>query len=416
MGLFLITVLFAVLIFASSCNSAGQKSNPAGDSASPFRVEPSRTVLGLPAGGDVDATMPLWGVFDRDSNRCPQYLTTDVTWTSLDTSIVHVDDAGILTPISPGQTAVRADYEEHTAYAEVVVSGILYTGSLMQGTRRRTYLLYVPAIYDGVIPLPLVLGLHGGGGSAQDHRRISQLDRAAHDHGFFALYPDGTGPIQTWNGGNCCGKAVETGVDDVGFLRQLIDRIGASFALDRKRVYTTGFSNGAILSHRLACEGADILAAAAPIAGGLNLGGDFKECSPTRPVPIVMFHGKTDESYPIAGGVGTGISGTDFYPIEHPTDPDTLEDWIHLNGAQATGTMSYQKGDATCVTYPGVAPVILCIVDPAKRVKDDEVVCDGGGHAYPGGVRSSRDKGDVPSQDIDTNETMWEFFSSHELP
>lgn len=382
----------------------------------PFDIEPRRTVLGLPASAEADATMPLWAVLDDGSAAYPQYLTDEVDWISLDTGIVTVDAAGVLTPVAAGSTFVRADYQGHHAYAEVTVAGTLHAGNVMQGIRNRTYLLYVPASYDGIAPLPLVLGLHGGGGSALGYLRMSQLDRAAHDHGFFALYPDGASLIQTWNGGNCCGKAVENGIDDVGFIRQLLETIAGNYAVDGKRIYTSGLSNGGIMSHRLACEAADIIAAAAPIAGGLNRGGDLTDCSPVRPVPVIMFHGTTDENYPIEGGVGSGASGVDFYPVVHPTDPDTLGDWIALNGAAEPGSVTYQKGDETCVTHAGAAPVVMCTIDPAAPLSDGAIVYDGGGHSYPGGMRTGRDEADVPSKDIDANDAMWEFFSAHSLP
>jgi|GEM_PF-455971 len=383
----------------------------------PFDIEPRRTVLGLPASGEVDATLALWAVLDDGSALYPQYLTSEASWSSLDPGVVTVDAAGVLTPVTPGKTFVRADYQGYHAYAEVIVAGTLYAGSITHDLRKRTYLLYVPEVYDGVIPLPLVVGLHGGSGTALGHMQMSQLNRAAHDHGFFAVYPDGATLIQTWNGGNCCGKAVENGIDDVGFIRKLIETLVGDYAIDHKRVYTSGFSNGAIMSHRLACEAADLFAAVAPLSGGINLGGDFTVCAPSRPVPIIMFHGTTDENYPIEGGVGDGLSGVDFYPVVHPTKPDTLSDWLAMNNAAEPGTVTYQKGDATCTTYDGDAPVVMCIVDPQSPLSDGEKVYDGGGHAYPGGMRNHvYKKADVPSKDIDANEAMWEFFSAHTLP
>ncbi len=382
----------------------------------PFDIEPRRTVLGLPASSEVDATMPLWAVLDDGTTTYPQYLTDNIAWSSLDPTVVTVDPKGVLAPVSVGKTFVKAEYLGHTAYAEVTVTGTLHAGSLMQGIYKRTYLLYVPASYNGISPLPLVLGLHGGGGTARLHRIMSQLDRAAHDHGFFALYPDGTSLIQTWNGGGCCNPAAKNGIDDVGFIRKLVETIAGQYAVDEKRIYTSGLSNGAIMSHRLACEAADLIAAAAPIAGGLNRGGDFPDCIPSRPMPIIMFHGTTDENYPIEGGVGSGFSGVDFYPVIHPTDPDTLGDWLAIDGAAEQGSVTYHKGDAICTTYSGVEPVVMCVIDPATPLSDGETVYDGGGHSYPGGVRVGRTGADAPSKDIDANDAMWEFFSAHPLP
>jgi polyhydroxybutyrate depolymerase len=177
-------------------------------------------------------------------------------------------------------------------------------------------------------------------------------------------------------------------------------------------------SNGAIMSHRLACEAADLFAAVAPVAGGLNVGGNFTACQPTRPVPIIMFHGTTDQNYPIEGGDGSGELGVPetFYPVIHPTDPNTLDDWRTLNAATDPGTVSYSQGDASCDTYAGNAPVVMCIVAPQVPILDAGVVYDGGGHAWPGGVKGVSDEADVPSRDLDASEMMWQFFEQHPMP
>ncbi len=130
------------------------------DGGCPLATEPHRTVLGLPANG-VDPTMALWAVLDDGSSAYPQYLDVEPVWTSEDPGVVVVDDHGVLTPVAAGKTLVKAVYEGHEAQAEVIVSGTLLAGTMKHGLRDRTYLLYVPAGYDGEEPLPLVLGLHG---------------------------------------------------------------------------------------------------------------------------------------------------------------------------------------------------------------------------------------------------------------
>jgi polyhydroxybutyrate depolymerase len=265
-----------------------------------------------------------------------------------------------------------------------------------------------------------VIGFHGGGGNAHQFMNQSQLNRIADANGFIVVYPDGTsGPLglQTWNAGNCCGKAQEYGTDDVDFARTVVKHIKKHYFVDRHRIYAAGLSNGAMMTHRLACEASDMIAAVAVVSGGINIGQDFPACSPARAVPIMMFHGTTDLNYPIAGGDGSGEHGVPdtFYPVVHPTDPDTLSDWQNINGTSSYGTSYYHYNSAKCKRYDGVAPVVMCTIDPAEPVMEDDVVYDGGGHAWPGGVRTQRNQADAPSYDIDASKQMWDFFRSYSL-
>jgi hypothetical protein len=137
----------------------------------------------------------------------------------------------------------------------------------------------------------------------------------------------------------------------------------------------------------------------------------------SMPVPIMMFHGTTDLNYPIEGVDGSGKHGVPdtFYPVVHPTDPDTLSLWQNINDTRTCGTSYYHHNSAQCKRYAGVAPVVMCIIDPAEPVSEDDVAYDGGGHAWPRGVRTQRSQADTPSSDIDASEQMWHFFQDHSL-
>ncbi|OYT27445.1 MAG: hypothetical protein B6U97_01610 [Candidatus Altiarchaeales archaeon ex4484_96] len=157
----------------------------------------------------------------------------------------------------------------------------------------RKYIVYVPTSYDGE-RMPLVLAIHGGAGNAEDSIRYFQLNNLSDQEGFFVVYPEGTGPqimgrvYGSWNGGNCCGPALDNNVDDVGFIRELIDRITDDYNIDEERIYATGMSNGAIMSYALACHLSDKIAAIAPV-GSI---GHYRECIQNRLVPVMHFTGQ----------------------------------------------------------------------------------------------------------------------------
>lgn len=176
----------------------------------------------------------------------------------------------------------------------------------------RSYVVHLPPDYSPGTAYPVVVGFHGGSGRASAFMNLSLLPGAADDAGYVAVFPNGTGlfGLLTWNAGNCCGYAVNHDVDDVGFFRRMVADWKGKFSFDPKRVYLTGMSNGSIMAYRLACECADLVAAVAPVAGGLGVEGP----APTRPVPALHFHGLQDPDYPYWGGptvsAGTTVNFT----------------------------------------------------------------------------------------------------------
>jgi polyhydroxybutyrate depolymerase len=102
-------------------------------------------------------------------------------------------------------------------------------GFLEIGGRKRTYLLHLPKGEEGKTPRPLVVVFHGGGGNAQNAVRMTGMDAKADQEKFIAVYPNGTGPTEgallTWNAWNCCGPALDSRVDDVAFVRALVEKL-----------------------------------------------------------------------------------------------------------------------------------------------------------------------------------------------
>jgi len=174
------------------------------------------------------------------------------------------------------------------------------SGSLDIGGRTRRYFLHAPPAYEGKKPLPLVLVLHGGGQSPESAERMSDMSAKADKEGFLVAYPSGTGRsgrMPTWNSGNCCGYAMQNNVDDVAFLRALIDKLDHDYSVDPGRIFVTGISNGGMMSYRIGCALADKIAAIAPVEGAQNT-----DCRPSGPVSVIVFHGSADRLVPFNGG------------------------------------------------------------------------------------------------------------------
>ncbi len=167
-----------------------------------------------------------------------------------------------------------------------------YTRSMVFDAQTREYDIHVPPSYDGTTPVPLVLDFHGFTATKNSQHIISGFAPLSDTKGFIVVYPQGL--FNSWNAGTCCGQAVAQGIDDVGFSRALISAVAAEANIDRRRVYATGLSNGGAMTQRLACEAADAFAAAAPMAYPIPLI-PLSSCQPSRPMPVLMFMGLTDQ-------------------------------------------------------------------------------------------------------------------------
>jgi polyhydroxybutyrate depolymerase len=262
------------------------------------------------------------------------------------------------------------------------------TWTIVSNGLDRTANVHVPASYDPTKPTPVVLNFHGFTSDATQEALLSNMSAKSDEVGFVVVYPQGLN--SSWNAGACCGQSATDGVEDVKFASDLIDALEVQLCVDSKRVFATGMSNGGFLSHRLGCELSDRIAAIAPVAGVLGT----DACKPTRPVPVMHFHGTLDPLVPYDGSATLGF----------PSVPDTFSGWASRDACQGAPTVTYEKGDVHCSTYAGCgasATVTLCTVD-------------NGGHTWPGGLP-------IPSlgyttTDINATDAMWTFFTEHPMP
>jgi polyhydroxybutyrate depolymerase len=272
------------------------------------------------------------------------------------------------------------------------------TRTLTHGGRKRSYILYVPESVDWERSVPLVFVFHGGTGNAESAIRMSGFNDVADVNGFVVIYPNGTGRLSddkllTWNGGACCGYAQEADVDDVGFVRAIVADLQALVDIDGNRIYATGMSNGGILSHRLACEAADLFAAIAPVAGTLN----FSACQPQEHVSVIEFHGTDDQHVLYEGGYGPkALVRVDFDSVR-----DTIGFWVSADECSAEAQME-SFADIRHETWTGCA---------GSTVVELYTVI-GGGHSWPGsqaGLAGSAQ----PTMTISASQLIWDFFAAH---
>jgi polyhydroxybutyrate depolymerase len=269
-----------------------------------------------------------------------------------------------------------------------------YTDTLGDGGNTRTWSVHVPAGYDCSMAVPLILNFHGTTKDRVYQQTLSKMNAKSDSAGFIAVYPDGYGAGTTrgWNAGVlCCGAALTLPVDDVAFVKALLARLKTQYRVDPKRVFSTGHSAGGFFSYRLACEAADLIAAIAPVAAVQSV----TTCAPSRPVPVIDFHGTLDTIVPIAG-----------YPMSGwPSVDSTVQGWATRDGCGSThAAVVFQNGDSTCTTYAG-CPAGVAVT---------QCTVDGGGHTWPGGTPDALFG--KTTTDLSATDMMWDFFAAHPMP
>jgi polyhydroxybutyrate depolymerase len=315
--------------------------------------------------------------------------------------------------VSPGKVCGKEPGRAGTTTISVPEAGVPDGGV-------RQAIVHVPESYDGTKPAMLVLNFHGLLEPNTLQEAVSHMTEESDKRGFIVAYPAGlaVGIGLSWNAGGCCGNTL----DDVGFIRDLVESLESTYCIDPKRIYATGLSNGGMMSYRLACEAADVFAAVAPVAGS-NV---FSPCAPSRPVPILAFHGTGDQIVPFNGGKDGLVGVLVFPPVSYSIDL-----WRHLDGCPdapapddasaapmpsdstadggpssslfAGSTEVSQKGDSACHAWTGCkggSEVELCTVV-------------NGGHAWPGGEALPTGK---TSTDINATSTIIDFFEKHPMP
>ena len=197
------------------------------------------------------------------------------------------------------------------------VSAQVVDSLVWQGVSR-TYQLHLPKGYNQSLRHPLIIACHPGLSNAAQHAESARWHELGDTAGFITVYPNGmpsasNGNNRLWNAYDQPSTVKE--FDDVGFLSTLLERLVSNYSVDTCRVYMSGFSNGAMMTYRMACDLTDRFAAIAPLSGGWGYGSDgycddgncngdvasgcswrmaYINCTPTRPIPMIFMKGSLE--------------------------------------------------------------------------------------------------------------------------
>ncbi len=298
-----------------------------------------------------------------------------------------LDDTGALAGVTPQATAADVSTPDIHTRAQCDTPKPHAAGdldaTLESGGPQRTYILHVPPSYDGATRTPLVLNLHGFGSNARQQAIYSGLPVKGDREGFIVVTPNGSGTPQRWN------LATGGGVDDVAFIRDLLDHVESQLCIDEQRVFAAGISNGSAFAQRLACAMPDRIAAVGAVAAT-----SFPiRCGSDRPVGVIAFQGTDDPCVPYGGG--TSKCGLNL-PV--PAAETAAADWAKHDGCNMEPARQQSSPHVRTIAYSecrGGAAVLLYVIE-------------GGGHTWPGSI-------DVPrlgatTHEINATDQMWDFF------
>ncbi|SFE82440.1 alpha/beta hydrolase family esterase [Alteribacillus iranensis] len=280
---------------------------------------------------------------------------------------------------------------------------------VVQG-QERSFLYYIPTSYKGSAPIPLLLSFHGAASDASYHSRLTTFHHLAEEENFFVLYPESTKldpsnpSSKQWNEGVSGNPAKEANVNDIEFIKQLIEQWKQLYYVDKGKIFTTGFSNGSGFSLRLAIDLPNTFAGIGVVSGPLPLA--FSDKVEDMP-PLVFMMGTDDPIIPYSAAHAAGEHQYAIY---------------ELLGAQKTAeAFAYGSYEVTQVVTERLPTKVLedatrvdCIRfnDHAGRSPVTFYSIKGGGHTWPGGPKLQPPAFNGPvSQQIDATRVIWDHFN-----
>ena len=273
----------------------------------------------------------------------------------------------------------------------VAQTGVTYGDSTLSDGVFRRFRTYVPNVYDVTNPTPLVINLHGFGSNAFQQQSYGNFMPIADTANFIIVHPDGLTLFGSpfWNAG------ITSTPNDVQFISDLIDYLKTKFAIDTKRIYCCGMSNGGIMSYYLACNLSNRIAAIASVTGTMFQNW-FVSCSPPRPFPIMEIHGTDDTTVPYDGA-------GNFSSIDSVT-----KKWVNHNNCNSTAiTYSVPNINAVdnsyAVNYKYTGGSLGSSVELYKVF--------GGSHSWPGATAIFANT----NLDFNASVEIWRFFRQYNL-
>tara|TARA_B110000285_G_scaffold155873_1_gene173959 strand:- start:132 stop:1283 length:1152 start_codon:yes stop_codon:yes gene_type:complete len=264
--------------------------------------------------------------------------------------------------------------------------------------QNRSYIIYVPASYNGSVDYPLLFSFHGGGGTSSGFIFVNDMRPIADTANFIAVYPQAA--VDPTDGSNSWLHKTPTTHNDVNFIEAIIDTLSNDYNIDNDRVYACGYSEGGIFSYELGCRLNDRIAAFSSVSGSMlvdafrvsyyNLG----NCSPIHPTAVLLIPGTIDSS------PHSSYSG--FQPYYMSVN-DISTFWADHNNTDINPTVTTVPNSNTS-DGSTIEKRIWENGDNCVAIQELKVI--NGGHDWPGSSGN---------MDINASQEIWKFVSMYDI-
>lgn len=283
--------------------------------------------------------------------------------------------------------------------------------SIVHQNYQRKFTIHKPTGFTNLTPVPLVVMLHGGGGTMTNAQGFTNLNSVSNANGFLTVYPEGYGVIPSggfsWADGRGTSADV-AGIDDLGFIHKLLDTLITHYIIDTNKIYICGFSNGGFMTQRFACQQNQRFAAMASLGCTMDTG-LYAHCNPSRPIPMLFMLGTDDPFVPYNGGpmIGSGsvppIVGMDTLLYFWKNNNKCLTSHVPVN------LRDLVLKDSSTVTFFNFTNCSCNSTVSFYKI-------NGGGHTWPGvEIPSYEIIAGQTNEDIQASVELWNFFKVHTL-
>ncbi len=357
----LVTIVFGLAMIACSSDPRQQDPEP---------QVPGQSLTEMQTQEDAQA------VVEQQIQADPRQSVEGVSQQDQEPSVTAEEEAQDDQQAEPVAAEAEAEQEETQATeGSVVQRDASQTKFVLGGERPAT--LVVPAEADLTAPRPLILLLHGYGSFARQADEYFQLSRWIDERGFGVLYPEGTVDqfgARHWNGTEECCDIHGAEIDDVAFLKSLIEEARQIAAFDQ--VFAVGHSNGGFMSYRLACENVPGLTAIVSLAGSAHA--DAESCRVPKPLSVLQIHGTEDELVLYEGGRLPTHPDPDRQPV--PSAWASVTRWAERAGCDPSAVVELEPIDTDTAVEGDETTIKRYERDCVNRTVIELWSIEGGGH------------------------------------
>ena len=274
-------------------------------------------------------------------------------------------------------------------YAKTLKKAKYYKQTVKVNGKEREYYVYLPKGINLKKKYPAVVTFHGFESDANGIKWLLQPEKKADAFKYVLIFPNALN--KSWNVGKGLGSKNKS-ADDKAFLATLLNTIPARHPVNKNKIYTMGFSNGAQMAALAYCDFGQQIAATGIVAHSMNI----KACSPKYKTPVAIFQGTEDKYVPFGGGGKYNIRSY----------KDSLNFFVNANNAKTHKDTVVNLKTVSCQRHQ----------NSKKTTKVIGCTLKGTGHSWPGARAFKPEVFGKANTEINTTDFLFKFFQQYTGP